>query len=155
MRIDRNNSGRFFPWPDEPEGSEKGVVLRLINGEAMHVIDRETVQYEYKNVGGQLFRWPIVDEEKRELMRLDYCIVRWKGLVDENGVEIECTPENKSLVVQKNIHLAKFIVRCLDELNSEVQAFVNVVRGASSGDNGNAQQVIGRSLDGAKGSGVA
>ena len=30
--------------------------------------------------------------------RFDYCITSWKGMIDENGKELECTTDNKRLV---------------------------------------------------------
>jgi len=115
MEIDRENMGTFFPWEGEPEGSDNGVVIRLLTGEQQRELDDLTVTLQNVIIDGQLFKDRIVNEKLREKKRLEMCIVSWKGL-KEKGVEIPCTEENKSGTFLKSRKMARFVDRCIEKL---------------------------------------
>lgn len=59
-------------------------------------------------------------KQKREEFDLtwDAAIKDWKGILDKSGKEIPCTYENK-LKMMKIPVFARFITKCLDDLNKE------------------------------------
>lgn len=96
--------GTFFPWPDSKDGKE-GVVLRVPDWSAFQ---------EWKN---------IQDSKERHRKMMDFCIVSWSGVLDEQKQEIPCTAENKMALLFNNPSAAEFIHGCLDKLtkNQEEQ----------------------------------
>ena len=128
MEISRENPGTFFPWPGETAESGNGIVLRVMNGEALRKLDEETSEERNVVVDGELHRTRVVtDAEKRERLRLDYCIVDWTGLT-EDGEEIPCTAETKVDVVRKSPVLARFVGECLEKLNDMIDKRAGIVR---------------------------
>ena len=125
MEIDLLNSGRFFPWPGEPEGSDVGVVLRLPNRRVILEFDAATVtQGEYRVVNGQLYRERIVDEILREELRIDYSIVSWNGLKDEKGNDLPCNRENKIKAMYHDLKFQSFVNFHLLELQDGIGKWI-------------------------------
>jgi hypothetical protein len=93
--------GTFFPWPDEPEGSKNGVVLRLLDYVTVQKMKKVKGKPEFTSIG------------------TDFCIVSWTGITDDAGNDFPCTTENKLYLVQNNPEAAVFIKKCLDKLQDE------------------------------------
>ncbi len=128
MEIRRDNPGTFFPWPGEPKGSQNGITVRVMNPEAVNRLDDETTEERTVVIDGQLYKDRVItDPEKRQKMRLDYCITGWKGLT-EDGKEIPCTAETKLDCMRKDPALAKFFTECIDKLNQLIDERAGIIQ---------------------------
>jgi hypothetical protein len=124
MNFRFGNPGTFFPWPGEPEGSDKGIKIRVLTPGMINQIDAETTEEKWIMVDRIPIREKVVtDQEKRERMRLDYIIMDWKGYTVD-GEEVPYTPENKVKCVNDDPVLSKFILLKLEELQEEIERIV-------------------------------
>ena len=117
MKIDMgklNQSVKFSFSEDEDSGA---IYLRVMSPGKLAQIRDETfiTKVEYK--GNNRFEYQDIDYEKRDRIIWDYCIDRWEGLVDDNDNPIECTLENKLMLMNDSPGFAAFVQTCLDKLN--------------------------------------
>jgi hypothetical protein len=118
VNLDDPNPGVWFYLPGDPDGA--GIQLRVCPPSVSSKIRRETQgqkHVEYKDGKRHEFL-DDPDEEKRELLFWDYCIVEWAGLLDSDGKPVPCTKENKALLLNNNLDLGLFVRSCIDKLNA-------------------------------------
>ena len=117
--LDDLNPGVFFQFKD---GDEGGITIRLANAEILDIINKKCTKKRYEFRRGQ--RHEIIDEDSalRSKMLWDYVIVDWKGVHDGLGGDIECTTENKEILMKKSIIFSTFVGNCVEELSSKFEA---------------------------------
>jgi hypothetical protein len=117
MKIDTgklNPPVKFNFSEDEGSGA---IYLRVMSPGKLAEVRDETfitkVEYKLNN----RFEYQDIDYEKRDRIIWDYCIERWEGLVDDDDNPIECTIENKLMLMNDSPGFAAFVQTCLDKLN--------------------------------------
>jgi len=116
--LENLNPGVFFPF-DEDDGSG-GVTIRLASAEALSKIEKACVKKKVEYRKGQRFEVFSEDRKKRSDMIWDYVIVGWEGVTDLEDKEIQCTPENKALLMGKSTKFSSFVTKCLEKLTDEI-----------------------------------
>lgn len=124
------NPGTWFPFQEGKTVEEAGgICLRVLNRRKLREIEKqvttrmaEVVVPKGAPVGtpGQRVEWSEVDSDLEDELTWDYCIVDWKGLVDENDVLIPCTKENKVRLMQDSLHFLRFVRVKQAELNKQL-----------------------------------
>lgn len=106
-------------WIDYDEEGKAQVCIRICAGDDLKYIRKKTVKkkIEYKN--GQRFEFEETNEDLFRELLWDFCIVDWKGFIGKDGKEIECTKENKLLLMGKSIEFAKFLGEALEKVGQE------------------------------------
>jgi hypothetical protein len=116
------NTGTFFPFLGEPEGSCNGVTLRVLTGKVFDGLNGKYSEERNEVVGGELRRVRIItDREALERERIDYLIVGWCGYTD-GGQEIPCDAGHKYEAMKTDPVFAAFVTERLDRLQKLVDA---------------------------------
>ena len=113
------NPGVWFDYPNDPDKGR--ICLRLTDEEKREEIESATTKKIRKTFRGGPYMDEEVNKKKRAELDWDYKIVDWENTKDENGVDIPCTPENKSFLVRKSPGFKFMIEGFLVELLSMVQ----------------------------------
>lgn len=117
MDFSSRNDGRWF-WFNGQDETAGGVCLRVMSvGEAKR-IDKLVTTSKYKPIRGQITKVENVDEDLKDRLTWDYCIVDWKGVILDGQV-VEPTPENKVKMMTQCIAFAQFFVESIAVLNEE------------------------------------
>jgi len=122
--LENFDIGSWFEYDDE--GAR--VCVRAYSDETMTKIREEasSKKVEYKKVGkrGGLQRFEYIDFDEAKMKELlwDYAIVDWQGFYQPGGEEIDCTKENKILLMKKIPKFFAFIDKCLEILIPETDA---------------------------------
>ncbi len=113
LDISNLNPGIWFEIPN----TDAKVCLRICSPEIIEEIDLKTVKkiVEYKN--SQRFEIEKIDRKLRNELIWDYVIVDWKNVNDNDDKPIECTKENKIMLIGKVAWFVEFISNCLDKIN--------------------------------------
>jgi hypothetical protein len=107
----------FYNGEDKKDG---WVALRTLTVEKLQDISKACTTIVYKKRrGGRREREEVVDEKKSSRMQWDYIITGW-GKTTDDGVELECTTDNKLLLMNKSPQFAMMIGEYLDSLNEEM-----------------------------------
>lgn len=111
--VNNLNPGVWFDKEDMK------IKLRLCAGDDLRKIDKQTTkkQVEYKR--GQRFEYVDINEDLRNEVIWDFCIVEWKNVMDKHGNEIPCTRANKVLLMGQSIAFASFVGDCLEKLTKD------------------------------------
>jgi len=118
------NPGVFFPWPGEMADSKSGITVRPLNASALKRINAKTLLKEKIMLakGGIPYKDILYDEKLKEILVADYCIVEWTGLEDDNEDPIECTPENKAMIMGEHPQLMEFVSDKIDSIPEIIKA---------------------------------
>ena len=125
FNLDDLNPGAWFDYEDGR------VKVRVANPEILSEINKKHIKkrVEYKKIGrtNELQRFEVTDpddDSAREAI-WDYVIQDWEGFETLDG-ELECTTENKILLMNKSAKFYEFIDKCIQRLtldvNKEVEA---------------------------------
>lgn len=118
MQFNTKNEGKWFYFNEEKK-EDGGVCLRALTlGEAKN-ISKACSKKETKFVKKDVYQWQNIDDEKYNTMLYDYCIVDWKNVVVD-GKELECTKENKLLLVNNSNDFCQFVLKHLETLSEEL-----------------------------------
>ena len=114
MKFDTKNEGTWF-WFDEDDHEAGGVCLRVCAKADIDKINRltSTTKREYK--GGNRHEYKVVDEKRADELIWDFCIVDWQG-VEVDGIDLECTKENKVRLMNTSVDFVNRIGKWLDQL---------------------------------------
>ena len=105
----------------DPEPDAGRVCLRIADAEAVERIQAQTRKKKAEFVPNpktrQMERVEYEDQTPSQKkaendMIWDYAITEWEGILDKNGDEIPCTPENKARLMNVPV-FARFVGRCL------------------------------------------
>jgi len=125
---DLNPPAKFF-WLDE-DGNETGewVEFRIASDEDTDKMRREAgvkLAVEYKRVGkGGPQRFDYINTSEENLEKFTrlvniHTIVSWY-LLDKNGNEIECTPENRNRFIRESPMFSEWAADCLEKMRADV-----------------------------------
>jgi hypothetical protein len=106
-------------WFDHPDHEGSRICIRVLSSAILEKINKKTMRMKVEYRRGQRFEAEQVDEKKRNELTWTYCIVDWEGIYDENGTEIECTDENKILLMQNAPTFTRWMGDSLETLNEE------------------------------------
>ena len=99
------------------------VELRTLSYDALKTISKQSTRkrVDFKKVEGTpgRFEYEEVNEELQNELFWDHCILSWENLFDSKEVEIQCTKENKVLLMTKSAQFAKFISDSIETLNED------------------------------------
>lgn len=128
MKIDYKendlNPGTWFSF-EEDKPDEGGVCVRIMNNEAIDEMTKQTrkkmVDYHSagRGVAEQRFEYWQIDEDKEFDMMWEYCIVDWRGVVNSDGMGIECTREAKVRLMKEFIPFIRFVTKCQKRINAQ------------------------------------
>lgn len=123
MKFDLKNlnPGVFFPFEDDED--EGGVTIRLANGKVIDEIEKVCTKKKVVFKKGQRHEVIVENKELRTKMLWDYVICEWSGLFDSEGRAIECTKENKELLMQSSVKFSAFIGNCVEQLSADVELY--------------------------------
>jgi hypothetical protein len=107
-------------WFDHPEHKAR-IQVRVLPVEELEKIRKKTVKRKIEYRRGQRFEVEKVDEEQSQKLTWDYCIVNWEGILDHNEAPIECTTENKLLLMRGAPKFAGWVTDCIDQLNQDAE----------------------------------
>ena len=116
FNMSNPNPGFWFKFnPDDPESGE--ISLRPQNAEQRNKTRKKAVKDRVEYKQGQRFEVQDVDDDLFSELVWDYSIVAWSGLIDDKGIPIECTTENKVFLMRNHIGFARFVAEKLGELS--------------------------------------
>lgn len=126
MKFDMGNlNPPAWFYFDDSDPSQGKVLLRVCSGTDLDDINRKTSKKqppEYRR--GNRYEIPDkVDEKRRAEMLWDFMIVDWEGVLDQNGYEIKCTPDNKNKLMRESVAFATFIASSLDKLTADITKY--------------------------------
>lgn len=117
FNIGADNAGVWF---DMEDGGR--VQLRTLTADALRTIRKQTVKkkVDFKKIEGTPVRleYDEINEDLQTELFWDFIIVAWENFVDSNGAAIECTKENKVLLMTKSPMFSRFVgdsLRALSE----------------------------------------
>ena len=110
------NPGTWFKF-DESDSESGEICLRVLNSGKLAEIRDKTVKTKVEYRGANRYEYQDMDNAARDRIIWDYCIVDWKGLVDDEEVPIECTTETKIAVMNGHVGFSLFVESCLEKLN--------------------------------------
>jgi len=116
MNFKSENPGKWF-WFNEKDDSDGGVCLRVLSIDESRRIDKITTTKKFKPIRGQVTEIKTVDEDMRDRLVWDYCIVGWKDIYLD-GKLLEPNAENKVAMMKSNT-FATFFLDKVTELNEE------------------------------------
>ena len=123
MQIDLKNlnPGVVFYF-DEDDKKGGHVILRVLYGAKLEVLTNQCRQKRVEVKGSPPTRFEYLDfkkngEDKEFELTWDYCIMKWENVIDANGVQIECTPENKVLLMRESPKFSSFVMDCVAKVN--------------------------------------
>ncbi len=120
MKFDTKNDGTWFWFGDDEKNG--GVCLRVCAGEDVRRLERLTTKpgKEYKR--GNRYEYKIVDNKKYDELLWDFCVVDWRKVDIDGKVNVECTRENKMILMSKSVEFASFVGRCMETLGDTENA---------------------------------
>lgn len=119
FNLEELNPGtKFFFDEDNPE--EGSMTVRVCNGAALGDIIKKTTKKKAEFRKGGRHEWREVNEDLQNKLIWDYCIVGWENITDAADKPIECTMENKALLMRGSIQFSRFYAACLEKLNAAV-----------------------------------
>ena len=118
FQMNNLNPGTWFPF-DESKPEEGGICVRVLNTKKLAEIRDQTITTKREFADGRMHEYQEVDHAGRDRIIWDYCIVDWKDLIDDEENPIECTTENKILLMNEHIGSSAFVETCLDKLNAQ------------------------------------
>lgn len=128
MKFATKNLGTKFLF-DEKDASAGFVVLRTAPLDVIAEINKVAVQKKseiHPNplLGKRLERIQYTETDDETYMRKlwDYCIADWSGVEDEDGTPIDCTAENKFMLMTKSEDFRNKVNEFLDVLNKVEKA---------------------------------
>lgn len=104
----------FFEEGDEDKGS---VCLRICDVDYLKDIRKKTIRKRVVYKDHVRHEYEEEDEDIRNELLWNYCIVDWKGLVDQDNNLIPCDKEMKLLLMGKSVSFATFVNDKLKELS--------------------------------------
>jgi len=117
VNIENPNPGVFFAWPGSKAEDKGGITLRVLNNKELTRIDKLTNTKKKKFRGSMQYEDITVDEDLRDELIWDYCIVDWTELEDNKGKTILCDLKNKKKLMNENLRFSMFVGECLDKLS--------------------------------------
>lgn len=110
--LENLNPGTWFDFPD----SDARVCLRVCAGDDLDEIHKQSRKriVEYKK--GQRYEFVKTDEALETDLLYDFGIMAWENINDAEGNAIECTKENKLLLMGKSVVFASFMVKSVEKL---------------------------------------
>ena len=115
-----HNPGVWFKFNEnDPDSGE--VCVRLATPRKTREISKASGRQKIEYKGGQRYNYTETDEEKSSRLLWDYIIVDWRGLEDNDGNPIPCTPEKKYDLMMDNLLFFRFITNCVTRLNDEAE----------------------------------
>ena len=115
MKIDLNSDLNPGIWYDM-EGTDVSVCLRVCTSDSYKEIRKKTVRNRVEYKQGQRFMFEDTNEDERNKLVWDYCIVDWKGIYDAENKPIPCTKEFKLILMNKSVKFAEFVTTKLNLL---------------------------------------
>ena len=106
-------------WFDHPDHEGSRICVRVLSSADLEKINQKTTKEKVEYRRGQRFEVEKIDEQKRNRMTWEYCIVDWEGIYDEEGKEIPCTDENKVLLMQNAPTFTSWVADSLEQLNED------------------------------------
>ena len=127
INLEEMNPATIFYF-DEEDKDGGHVALRTLNGEKLEEINKRCRVRKVEVRGTPPTRFETLDfkpggEEKEFEMTWDYCIVDWKGVVNHEGKEIPCNPENKVKLMKGSPRFSSFITKCARKLNTALDQY--------------------------------
>ena len=123
MKIDLKNlnPGVTFYF-DESDKKGGHVILRILSGAKLDAITNQCRQKRVEVKGSPPTRFEYLDfkkggEDKEFELTWDYCLMSWQKVVDEDGKDIPCTPENKAILMRESPMFSSFVMDCVRKVN--------------------------------------
>jgi len=116
MNFSSKNDGKWF-WFNGKDDTNGGVCLRVLSIDESRRIDKSTTAKKFKPIRGQVTEIKTVDEDLRDRLIWDYCIVSWKDIYLD-GKLLEPNTDNKIAMMKSNT-FATFFLDKVSELNEE------------------------------------
>jgi hypothetical protein len=116
------NPGAWFRF-DESDPESGKICVRTINNEKLAEIRNKTIKTKVEYRGDNRHEYHEIDHTARDNIIWDYCIVDWRGLVDDNDKPIECNFENKVKLMNGHIGFSLFVDNCLNRLNQQNEIY--------------------------------
>lgn len=105
-------------WFDHPKNNAR-IQVRTVSVEELERIRKKTVKRRTEYRRGQRFEVEDTNDKLERELTWDYSIVDWEGILDASESPIECTTENKVLLMTKAPGFAGWVTNCLEQLNQD------------------------------------
>jgi hypothetical protein len=113
FKLDNLNPPARFPYNES-----EWIEVRNINIAKIKEFRKKVVKKKIEYKRGQRFEYEETDDELMNALMWDYQIVDW-NIQTTDGEEIECTKENKVLMMEYSPEFADFFVECIDQLRRD------------------------------------
>ena len=104
-------------WFEHDSGAR--ICLRVASAKDLDDIRKKTTTRKREFRRGQRFEYEEVNEQKQSELTWQFCIVDWHGLFDHDDKQIECSDENKVLLMQNSPVFSNWVIECLELLNED------------------------------------
>jgi len=118
MKLKNLGKGSWFNFDDDDPDSGR-ICIRSLDGLKDREFKKECTEkkVEYQNKGQFRHEFEVFDSEKYHELMMDYCIIDWEGLEDDDGNPLECNRKNKVELPLANPGFSVFIAQCLSKVN--------------------------------------
>lgn len=113
--LDNLNPGVWFEYDDKSFSVEVRVCAGIDLERIFKMTEKKRVEYK-RNSRFEVFD---IDNEKRDKLMWDFCVLNWKGIQDGKGKELACTIKNKIKLMKGSVLFASFIGDCLEKLSAD------------------------------------
>ncbi|KKL98575.1 hypothetical protein LCGC14_1823040 [marine sediment metagenome] len=133
MKIDLSNPDPVVRFYFDPEDESRGwVEIRIPSPEKLTKIDKLTIKKTMKYRGGQNYQIEEVNMPMKNRLLWDAFISGWSRIVDEKGETIECTTDNKEILMKTVVKFAFFVGKKIEELSENMSNYEDVEKNLPS-----------------------
>ena len=120
------NPGVWFKFDqNDPDSGE--IAIRAVNQRKRREIQRKCIKNRVEYKHGQRFEVQDTNDDLFSEMLWDYIISDWNKLEDDDGNPIECTTENKLMLMAENVGFQQFVNACLLKLTEEYEDMAETI----------------------------
>ncbi|KKL99293.1 hypothetical protein LCGC14_1815860 [marine sediment metagenome] len=133
MKIDLSNPDPATRFYFDVEDESRGwVEIRIPSPEKLTKIDKLTTKKTMKYRGGQSYPVEEVNMPMKNRLLWDEFISNWGVVVDEKGETVECTTDNKEILMKTVVKFAFFVGKKIEELSENMSNYEDVEKNLPS-----------------------
>ena len=119
INLEQLDEAVWVAWKDGVE-----IKIRPLPVSRTRELEKRATSKKVEFVNGRKQTREVIDDEKFNELLQEHLIADWRGLYDQNGEPISCTPENKKAILDYVHELRLFVVMSgqeLEDLRQEEQ----------------------------------
>ena len=133
------NPGVWFRFDQDDQNSGE-ISIRAVNQRKRREIQRKCIKNRVEYKHGQRFEVQDTNDDLFSELLWDYIVADWNKLEDDDGNPIECTTENKLILMAENVGFQQFVNACLLKVTEEYEERAETIeKNSLSGSSGSSK----------------